>query len=305
MKEKICLYDIDNIYGKKFCNTATKLLGDNYIFMYFKNLKLLKEFAIENRVRAVICPIFSLEEIRELNVDNFYALSEVDTETHEEGKIKYIYKYQKLNNILKIINDDREKIYKEKSNIGKSKFICIYNINHIKNHDEIVRKIVKTIAKTKNILFVSLMEFENYKSYNGLSNIIYLYKENNITIDGLKHEIELDKTINVDTIHSVSYPDDFNVINNIDLSNIINHIRDLDYDYIVVSTDESYVKNQYLLQDSDLIISIKDDDTNNDVFKSYLKSQNVINIKKITEITIDKTKKNQINTFVKGLLNGK
>ena len=306
MKEKICLYDIDNVYGKKFCNTATKILGDAYIFMYFKNIKALKEFATENKISGIICPIFALEEIREMDVDKFYALSETSVETYEEGKTKFIYKYQKLNNILKIIDEDRE-ITNSKNKIvsGKSKLIIFYTEKKINKNDEIVKKIAKSISKIKTVLLIYLDEFENYKSYKGLSNIIYLYKENNLNIDGIKHEIELDKMINVDIIHSVTYPDDFNVVTNIDLSNIVNYIRNLDYDYLLISTDESYVKNQYILQDADQIITIRDENFDGNVFKSYIKSQNVININKITEFVVDKTKRNQIGSFVKGLLNGK
>ena len=306
MKEKICLYDVDNVYGKKFCNTATKILGDNFIFMYFKNIKALKEFATENKIIGIICPTFSLEEIREIDVDRFYALSETNVETYEEGKTKFIYKYQKLNNILKIIDRDRELINgKDKIISGKSKLVIFYTEKKISKSDEIIKKIAKSISKTKTVLLIYLDEFENYKSYKGISNIIYLYKENNLNIDGIRHEIELDKMINVDTIHSVTYPDDFNVITNIDLSNIVNYIRNLDYDYLLISTDESYVKNQYVLQDADLIITIRDENISGNIFKSYIKSQNIININKITEFVVDKTKRNQVSAFVKGLINGK
>ena len=306
MKEKICLYDVDNVYGKKFCNTATKILGDNFIFMYFKNIKALKEFATENKITGIICPTFSLEEIREIDVDRFYALSETNVETYEEGKTKFIYKYQKLNNILKIIDRDRELINgKDKIISGKSKLVIFYTEKKISKSDEIIKKIAKSISKTKTVLLIYLDEFENYKSYKGISNIIYLYKENNLNIDGIRHEIELDKMINVDTIHSVTYPDDFNVITNIDLSNIVNYIRNLDYDYLLISTDESYVKNQYVLQDADLIITIRDENISGNIFKSYIKSQNIININKITEFVVDKTKRNQVSAFVKGLINGK
>ncbi len=306
MKEKICLYDVDNVYGKKFCNTATKILGDNFIFMYFKNIKALKEFATENKITGIICPTFSIEEIREIDVDRFYALSETNVETYEEGKTKFIYKYQKLNNILKIIDRDRELVNgKNKIISGKSKLVIFYTEKKISKSDEIIKKIAKSISKTKTVLLIYLDEFENYKSYKGISNIIYLYKENNLNIDGIRHEIELDKMINVDIIHSVTYPDDFNVITNIDLSNIVNYIRNLDYDYLLISTDESYVKNQYVLQDADLIITIRDENISGNIFKSYIKSQNIININKITEFVVDKTKRNQVSTFVKGLINGK
>ena len=135
MKEKICLYDIDNVYGKKFCNTATKILGDAYIFMYFKNIKALKEFATENKISGIICPIFALEEIREMDVDKFYALSETSVETYEEGKTKFIYKYQKLNNILKIIDEDRE-ITNSKNKIvnGKSQLMIFYTEKRINKY---------------------------------------------------------------------------------------------------------------------------------------------------------------------------
>lgn len=307
MKTKICVYDTDFIYGKRFCNAAMRIMGSKYIFMYFKDIKSLNEFKVENDVKAIITNSNHIEEVRELDVDFYYILTENDQGFLKEGKIKYIYKYQKINKILEAIDGDIKKMKDSLkiANEKKSKLIVIYAPEKFKDYELVTKKFIKAMSKKNNILYVRTEEYENFKGNIGFSNLIYQFKEDNLTMSSIKHEIINDNVLGVDILHSVAYPEDYNVINNMDFCNILNQIRDIEYEYVIVSLDESYVKNQYLFIDSDRIILIREPDMKvANIFKSYIKSQNSKELKKITEIVIDKNDKNQIKDLVKGLTNG-
>ena len=161
--------------------------------------------------------------------------------------------------------------------------------------------------KKRKTLLIYLDEYSNYKSSEGLSNIIFNYKENLIDEKNITKEINFDDE--VDTIKSVAYPEDFSVINNIDLSNIINHIRNLDYEYVFAVCDSSYVKNQYLFNDADKIIVMYEDlkkVDKIDKFKSFVKSQSSFDIAKIINYKENKEMKNYNQSFARDVfINGK
>ena len=153
-------------------------------------------------------------------------------------------------------------------------------------------------------MVLDLDEFENFKGNVGLSNVIFDYKENMMSAEKLKKEIIEENDF--DIIKSVTYPEDFNVINNIDLANIVNEIVKLGYDFVFINADLSFVKCQYILNDSDKVIIMKNKASDAvDKFKTYLKSENIVDIKKITEFNVDKLDRAYLSAFCKYLLNDK
>ena len=176
MKLKICIYDTDLTYGKKFCNASMRIMGSKYIFMYFKDIKSLNEFRVENDVKAIITNSNHIEEVRELDVDFYYILTENDQGVLKEGKIKYVYKYQKINKILEVIDSDIKKISSDfKSGFDKkSKLIVLYSPERFKDYEMVIKKFIKVISKKNNVLCIRTEEYENYKGNIGFSNLIYL-----------------------------------------------------------------------------------------------------------------------------------
>lgn len=306
MKEIIMIMDEDPAYSKKFCNQANKIFGKKYTFLTFANIKLMRKYADENKVESLVVSENFVENLDEIKVKSFYVLNEKERKLRREGKKTYLYKLQNVKSILDVIDGDLNK--KNEKNKGKvneaCKMLLFYSPQYIKNKYDVVRRIAKTMSKKKKVLVLELDEFSNYKGNVGLSNIIFDYKEDEITAEKLRKEIITDK--DVDYIKSVTYPEDFNVISNIDLANIINEIVKIGYDFVFVNADMSFVKCEYVLLNADSVVVMKDKDSEKvDMFKSYLKSENKIDYKKISEFDMTKVDKAYINAFCKYLLKSK
>ena len=300
MKEIIIVMDVDPIYSKKFCNQANKLLGKKYNFITFNNVKQMKKYAEDNKVEALVTTDQFVENIDDVKAKEFYLLNEKDKKTRKEGKKTYIYKLQNVKGILDVLDSDiGKKFDKNKDKLNEScKLILYYSPTYIKNKFELVKRIAKVISKKKKVLIVDFDEFDNYKGMVGLSNIIFDYKESLLDKERLMKEITTEKE--QDFIKSVTYPEDFNVISNIDLANIVNEITKLNYDYIFVNADMSFVKCQYILNDADSMVLIRGkDNTKSDKFKSYLKNENQIDIKKVTILDMEKLDKAYLSAFCK------
>ena len=292
--------DVDPIYSKKFCNQANKLLGKKYNFITFNNVKQMKKYAEDNKVEALVTTDQFVENIDDVKAKEFYLLNEKDKKTRKEGKKTYIYKLQNVKGILDVLDSDiGKKFDKNKDKLNEScKLILYYSPTYIKNKFELVKRIAKVISKKKKVLIVDFDEFDNYKGMVGLSNIIFDYKESLLDKEKLMKEITTEKE--QDFIKSVTYPEDFNVISNIDLANIVNEITKLNYDYIFVNADMSFVKCQYILNDADSMVLIRGkDNTKSDKFKSYLKKENQIDIKKVTILDMEKLDKAYLSAFCK------
>lgn len=300
MKEIVMVMDVDPIYSKKFCNQANKLLGKKYNFITFNNVKQMKKYADDNKVEGLVVSDLLIENLDDVKVKEFYLLNEKEKKTRKEGKRTYIYKLQNVKGILEVIDSEISKKYeKNKGKLNEScKLFLYYSPTYIKNKFELIKRIARVISKKKRVLIVDFDEFDNYKGMVGMSNIIYDYKESSLDQEKLMKEIVTEK--DQDFIKSVTYPEDFNVITNIDLANIVNEITKLNYDYIFVNADMSFVKCQYILNDADSVILIRGKDiTKSDKFKSYLKSENQIDIKKVTILDMEKLDKAYLSAFCK------
>ena len=306
MKEVLIVMDEDPAYSKKFCNQANKLLGKKYNFLTFSNMKHVKEYADDNKVEGLVISDSYDENADEIKSRAYYLLNEKDKKVRREGKRTYVYKLQNIKNVLDVIDKDIEK--KNEKNKGKlnesCKIILFYSPVYIKNKFEIVIRIAKAISKKKKVLVVDFDEFDNYKGSVGLSNIIYDYKENILNDEKLCHEIIVEK--NYEIINSVTYPEDFNVITNVDIANIVHEIGKLNYDYVFVNADTSYVKSQYVFNDADNVILMRDKDTlKSDKLKTYLKNENQMDLKRITIFDITKLDKAYLSAFCKHLFSDK
>ncbi len=306
MKEIIMVMDDDPIYSKKFCNQANKLYGKKYTFLTFANIKLMRKYAEDNKVDSLVVTENFIDNLDDVKVKSFYILNEKDKKTKREGKKTYIYKLQNVKLILDVIDGDlNKKIERNKGRANEEcKMLLYYSPQYIKNKYEIVKRLAKMMSKKKRVLVLDLDEFSNYKGNVGLSNIIFDYKEDIITEEKLKKEIMVEKDI--DFIKSVTYPEDFNVISNIDLANIVQEIVKLGYDFVFVNADMSFIKCQYLLMDADDVVIMKDKDKEIiDMFKAYLKTENNFDYKKITEFDVGKLDKAYASAFCKHLLSDK
>ena len=300
MKKLILVMDDDIDYSKKFCNQAIKLLGKKYTFLFFSNIKSLKEYASENVVESIITTRANLDNLCELEFNSIYILNELEKTISREGKKTYIYKLQNIKNILDVIDKDIEERYDHasKSRSEHQKLVLFFTTGYVKNKIEVVKRIARYLLKKKKVLIVDLDEFDNYKGNVGLSNIIFNYKENKINNENLTKEIITEK--NQDFIKSVTYPEDFNVISNIDLANIVNEIMKLPYDYVFINADYSYIKSQYIFNDTDILVLLKENSAEKvDKFKAYLKNENNIDFKKVNEIDLERADKSYLTNFTK------
>lgn len=299
MKSIIVVFDDDPVYSKKFVNLAIKSYGKKYVFLTFSSIKALKEYANENFVEALIVGDEFTELVEDIKVNSFYILNEKDKKNSKVGKRTYVYKLQNVKTILELVDKDISVKYENKNQVNRvCKILTFYSPVYLKNKIEILKKLTKYIPKNRKALIVDLDEFENYKGGVGLSNLIFDYKKNNLNKDIIKKEITIDKDTSF--IKSVTYPEDFNVISYIDLANIVNELTNLDYDYIFINSDLSYVKSQYIINDSDYIVLIKDKDIEKfDKFKNYINTENQIDIRKILEFDLSKADKSYFQAFSK------
>lgn len=299
MKKIIMILDDDPLYSKKFCNQAIKLYGKKYLFLAFNNLKAVKEYSDENKTESLIVSESFIDNIEDIKVNTFYILNEKNRTVRKEGKKLFIYKLQNIKTILEMIDVDTCKKSESEKEIDTScKLITFYSPITVKNKIEVLKKIAKYVSKKKKVLIVDVDEFSNYKGNVGLSNIIYDYKENELDSEKVKKEIINEK--DQDYIKSTTYPEDFNVITSIDLANIVNEIRNAGYDYIFFNADNSYTKSQYIFNDSDMIILVKEKDNENmDIFKKYIKNENKNDMKKFTEFDMQKNDRAYMTAFVK------
>lgn len=300
MKKTILIIDEDNDYSKKFCSQANKLYGKKYIFLTFSNIKSVIEYIKSENVEALILSESFLPSVEDVYVHTFYILNETMKKTISEGKKKYIYRLQNIKNILEIIDIDIEKRYENNKRLtfNDKKMVLFYATEYIKCKNDIVKKMAKYLSKKKKVLIVELDEFDNYKGNVGLSNIIFDYKENKISYEKIEKEVIEEKGLYF--IKSVTYADDFNVVSNVDIANIVNEIMNLSYDYIFVNADTSFTKSEYLFIDADKIILLKENNSvNNDKFKNYVKNENITDMKKICELNVTKIDRTRFTGFVK------
>lgn len=300
MKDIIAVLDLDSTYSKKFCNQAIKLMGKKYVFLNFTNIKALSEYSNENKIDCVVISDAFIENVDELKAEYVYILNEKNKKNVKEGKKTFLYKLQNIKTILDIIDEDltKQNDAKIRRNDKSCKLIVFYSPISVKSKIEYIKKIAKYISKKKKVLIVDMGEFSNYKGNVGLSNIIFNYKEENLNADNIKKEVTNIKE--QDFIMSVTYPEDFNVINNIDIANIINEMKNVGYDYIFVNADPSYVKSQYILNDANNVIVIKGKENENyECFKKFIKLESQIDDKKYIDFDIDKNDKSYFQAFAK------
>ena len=300
MKEIIMVMDDDPVYSKKFCNQANKLLGKKYNFLTFNNVNQMKKYADDNKIEGLVVSETFAENTEDVKAKEIYILNEKDKKTRKEGKRTFVYKLQNVKVILDVIDAEISK--RNEKNKGKTneacKLVLYYSPSYIKNKFELVKRIARAISKKKRVLIVDFDEFDNYKGAVGLSNVFYNYKENILNEEKLMHEIVTDK--DQDMIKSVTYPEDFNAVSGIDIANIVNEITKLNYDYVFVNADMSYIKCQYVMNDVDSLILIRGkDDTKSDRFKSYLKGENQFDMKKVTILDMEKLDKAYLSAFCK------
>lgn len=300
MKETILVMDEDQIYSKKFCNQANKIYGKKYTFLSFTNKKNIKEYCESNKTNCFIVSDGMVNYLEDVDVNSCYVLNEQEKDIYRIGKKTYIYKLQSIKNILEIVDGDlKNKLEKCRVKLNEGCKVCLfYSPVYIKQKADIIKRIARVISKKRKVLILDIDEFTNYKGCVGLSDVIYNYKDNNLTKDTLTKEITSEKE--QDYIRSVTYPEDFNVITNIDLANIVNEMTILEYDYIFVNADMSYIKCQYLINDADSVVLMKNkDDDRVSMLIAYLKNENQIDYRKIRIFDVDKLERQYLIAFSK------
>lgn len=302
MKDIVCIYDNNEKYAKKLTNLAIKNYGKDYIFLTFSNIQSLIDYTENNKVKASLIENTNIKDLSNVKCSAYFIL--VDNKKSEElsGNIKYIFKFQSAEEVLKIV------IGSIKSDIVEavetnSKIFTFYSPYQTKSKTDKIQKLYKLLSKDKRVLIVSLDEFSNFKSDKGMSNIIYKYKDNGITKDYVLSQINSDNGI--EKIGSVKFPEDLSVVSNYELCNIILNLKIAGYDYIFVDADESFVNNQYLFADSNKVVVIDNnlkDNTKVDTFIKYIEERKMINMKKLYHITKEKEDKKGLEGILKDIL---
>lgn len=296
MINKVCLYTNDIEYNKKFCSIANKFINNTGMYLHFNNKSNFIDYIKDNKNLILLIDekeYFNInDDISNDNNNKIFILTE---DKNKINKDNYIYKLQKINNIIDVINNTNiSDVSNTMENVIKVLFI---NIDNNKNTESIIKRLLKQLSKYKKTLYVNLTDFENYKNNIGLSNVIYNYKENKISCENISEQIENkeNNTINVDVLHSVTFPDDLNFITNIELMNIIEEIFKQNYELFFINVEFNYNKLQYLINLSDKIIYVNNENMFFNTFKNFLKEENLINYKKLLNIKFTENNKIDVN----------
>lgn len=306
MKESILVLNEDLDYGKRFCSKANRMYGDKYLFLFLPNLDSLKEYIKKENSKNLILSDSLAEKIDDTYNGKVFVLDEERREIQKNDNHLSIYKFQNIKNILEIVDENIERnvIEDEKHFADKSKLVTFYGFGGMKGKTEIVRKIAKYLQKKRSVLIVDIDEFDNYKEKRGLSGIIFNYKEGKLDKDVIRNEIVEDRGLKM--IKSVTYPEDFNVISSADLNVIINEILDLGFDYVFVNADFSYVKSQYIINDSSFVIFSEENFFETvDKVRMYLKNECKMSSKKLFMLRTEKVDRAYLLSFIKSVFGDK
>lgn len=305
MKNNICFYEKEIDYLKKFNKVVNKIKNNNSIYLYFNNIDNLNEFIEHENVSAIIIDEKDkniIDELKNKNI-NICIMSE-NKNINDNDEIKYLYKYQNVNEIINSINLYINNKNLEINDNSNKRILLIWNIFQNNSDEILIKKILKSFNKSHKTLYINITDFENYKNINGLSNIIYSYKNKTLTLNIIKNQIIFDDTYNIDIIHSTTFPEDFNYINNSDLCSILQEIIKLDYEYFIIQTDGSFIKNQYVLNIISKVVMFKSiDSTYYNNLKKYLVNHNLIENNKIFELNKNDNEKFSIKEIIKNLQN--
>ena len=292
MISTICLYTKDQEYNKKFCNVANKLNCNKKIYINFNNTDTLNDYIKAKKNIVIIVDEKEINVLDELSKDYNFKFFILTENKNNDKKENYIYKLQQIKNIIEYINNYENTTHDDDINYEK-KIVLYINVENNKTNDNNIKRMLKSFSKKMNTLYINLNDFENYKNSIGLSNIIYNYKENKLNIDNIMNQIE-DKTnnsINTDILHSVTYPEDYSVISNIELYKIFEYIVKLKYDLFFVNVEFNYFKLQYLLNISNKIICFDNSNINFNNFKNYLKIEYIDIYNKLVIIDLNENNK--------------
>ena len=306
MKESILVLNEDLDYSKRFCSKANRMYGDKYLFLFLPNLDSLKEYIKKENSKNLILSDSLAEKIDDTYNGKVFVLDEERKEIQKTDNHLSIYKFQNIKNILEIVDENIERnvIEDEKRFADKSKLVTFYGFGGMKGKTEIVRKIAKYLQKKRSVLIVDIDEFDNYKEKRGLSGIIFNYKEGKLDKDVIRNEIVEDRGLKM--IKSVTYPEDFNVISSADLNVIINETLDLGFDYVFVNADFSYVKSQYIINDSSFVIFPEENFFETvDKVRMYLKNECKMSSKKLIMLRTEKVDRAYLLSFTKSVFGDK
>ncbi len=306
MKESILVLNEDLDYSKRFCSKANRMYGDKYLFLFLPNLDSLKEYIKKENSKNLILSDSLAEKIDDTYNGKVFVLDEERKEIQKTDNHLSIYKFQNIKNILEIVDENIERnvIEDEKHFADKSKLVTFYGFGGMKGKTEIVKKIAKYLQKKRSVLIVDIDEFDNYKEKRGLSGIIFNYKEGKMDKDVIRNEIVEDRGLKM--IKSVTYPEDFNVISSADLNVIINETLDLGFDYVFVNADFSYVKSQYIINDSSFVVFPEENFFETvDKVRMYLKNECKMSSKKLIMLRTEKVDRAYLLSFAKSVFGDK
>lgn len=304
MKKSILILDNDIQYAKKISNYGIKYKGKEYIFLFFTSPVAFEKYQSKNKSAMSLINIDLIDKVKSLNSEMLFII------TNEQGQeklhikcfeklfvndnihIDYIYKFSSAQQILDYCIDEYKKNYKE-NNSNKTKSYLIFSPIGRCGKTILSYAFASELSKTKNVLYISLNSYESMGCEHGLSQVIYDFKNNKLTYENLIKQIDTQGNLYI--LYGVSHPEDISQVTPEEIDKIINEIISLmDFDIIVIDSDNNYSKSFYLFSSCDTIIlpTLKDDISKQkkNKFLNFVKEQNIFEISKIKEIDMSLTK---------------
>lgn len=304
MKKSILILDSDMLYAKKISNYGIKYMGKKYIFLFFTSIESFEKYQAKNPSAISLINIDLIGKIKHIKSELLFILTNEPKQEllnikniakifeNEKININYVYKYSSADSILNYCISEYEKIEKVET-LTKSKIYLVFSPIGRCGKTIFSYAFANELSKNKKVLYISLNNYESMGTEIGLSQVIYDFKNNKLNYENLVNQIKVNGNLSV--LYGVSHPDDLSQVSPEEIDKIINEISVLlDYDIIIVDSDNNYSKSHFLFSSCEKIIfpTLKDEVSKEkkNKFINFVKEQNIFDISKIHEIDMSLSK---------------
>lgn len=304
MKKSILILDSDISYAKKISNYGIKYKGKEYIFLFFSNVSSFEKYQGKNKSAISLINIDLIDKIKSINSEMLFIMTnEIGQEKlhiksieklfeNDNIHIAYIYKFSSAQQIFDYCINEYKKNYKENIENKTISYLVFSPIGRC-GKTILSYAFASELSKSKKVLYISLNSYESMGCEHGLSQVIYDFKNNKLTYENLIKQIDLQGNLSI--LYGVSHPEDMSQVSPEEIDKIVSEIISLmNFDIIVIDSDNNYSKSFYLFSSCDTIIlpTLKDEISKQkkNKFLSFIKEQNIFDISKIKEIDMSLSK---------------
>ena len=202
-KDILAVYDPCQVYLERFLNYVNERKRLDIEAVGFTDPDILEEYLKNNRIRALLFSRENNEEGEDIRQDNFIRRitgkcdyktiflgekQEPCADDDDDSGIRYLYKYQSMEDLLTALNLILTEEQEEQRSAGYDRMINVsglYSPQDKQSHPEIAAAIrKKSIPSGARVLYINLEPFSGmedlleYRKNTSIADVIYYYKTN-------------------------------------------------------------------------------------------------------------------------------